>query len=114
MKKARKFGRERNQRKAFLKALAVALITRGKIKTTLARAKELQRVAERLVTRAKRSMSVVSAHRNARKFLPEEAAKKLVKEVAPKYRERSGGYTRIIRINRRSGDAARMALIEFV
>lgn len=114
MKKARKFGRERNQRRAFLRSLAVSLIARGKIKTTLARAKELRPVAERLVTRAKRSENPVLAHRDARRFLPKEAAAKLVKEIAPRYGTRNGGYTRIIKLNRRSGDASRMAFIEFV
>jgi len=77
---------------------------RGKIKTTLARAKELRGVAEKLVTRAEKSS----------KFLSAEAAKKLIKEIAPKYRERKGGYTRIIKLLPRKSDAAKMAIIEFV
>jgi len=112
--KTRKFGRERNQRRAFLRSLAVGLITSGKIKTTLARAKALRPVAERLVTHAKKSGNLVLGYRGARKFLPKEAAAKLVKEIAPKYEARNGGYTRIIKLNRRGGDASQMALIEFV
>ena len=109
MARARKFNRERNQRRAFLKSLAVSLIMKGKIKTTAARAKELRVFGERLVTRAKQS-----GYREASKFLPKAAARKLVKELAPKYMERSGGYTRIIKLPPRKSDAAKMAFIEFV
>ena len=108
MKKTRKFHRERNQRKAFLKSLAVNLIMRGKIATTLARAKESRIFVERMITYGKKHPSQV------RKFLPQIAAIKLIKEVAPKYKERSGGYTRIIKLLPRSGDAAKMAFVEFV
>lgn len=117
-KKGRKFGREKNQRRAFLKSLAVNLIMCGKIKTTLARAKELRPFAERLITHAKTHPPagghLSAEYREVRKFLPKEAAKKLVKEVAPKFKERQGGYTRIIRLGQRDGDAAKMAFIEFV
>jgi len=113
-KKGRKFGREKNQRRAFLKSLAVNLIMHGKIKTTLARAKELRPFAERLVTHVKTHNTPSAEYREISKFLPKEAAKKLVKDVAPKFKERNGGYTRIIRLGQRNGDAAKMAFIEFV
>ena|SRR3989344_2205187 len=109
MAKARKFHRERNQRRAFLKSLAVALIMKGKIKTTAARAKELRAFGERLVTSAKKS-----GYRQTSRILPKVAARKLVKELAPRYAERSGGYTRIIKLPPRRSDSARMAFIEFV
>jgi len=117
MKKKRKFNRERNQRRAFLKSLAVALIMKGKIKTTIARAKELRSFAERLVTRAKRRSAMAgpsAEYRELRKNLPKAAAQKLVKDIAPKYKERNGGYTRIIKLPPRRGDAAKMAFIEFI
>lgn len=114
MKKHRKFHRERNQRRAFLKSLAVALIMKGKIKTTMARAKELRSVAERLVTRVKKHQAPSAEYRELRKTLPKVAAQKLVKDVAPKYKERNGGYTRITRLLPRKRDAAKMAFIEFI
>jgi len=114
MKKKRKFNRERNQRRAFLKSLAVALITKGKIKTTIARAKELRSVAERLVTHIKRHQAQSAEYRELRKNLPKVAAQKLIKDIAPKYKERNGGYTRIIKLPPRRGDAAKMAFIEFI
>lgn len=104
----RKFHRVRSKRRALLKSLAVNLIMNGKIKTTLARAKELRSVAERLITHAKKHSPQI------RKFLPKVAAAKLLKEIAPKYQERKGGYTRIIKLSPRAADAAKMAIIEFV
>lgn len=112
--KTRKFHRERNQRLALLKSLSVALILKGKIKTTLARAKELRSVAEKLVTRAKGRRVPSTDYREVKKFLSAEAARKLIKEIGPKYKERNGGYTRIIRLLPRRSDAAKMAIIEFV
>lgn len=110
---ARKFHREKNQRNAFLKGLATALILRGRIKTTLERAKETRSLAERLITYAKKK-SLIMAHREITKFINKTAAKKLVKDIAPKYSGRNGGYTRIIKLGQRSGDAAQMVYIEFV
>lgn len=104
----RKFHRERNQRRAFLKSLAVNLIMKGKIRTTLARAKELKSAVERYVTYGKKKSPEI------RKFLPKAAASKLVKEVALRYKNRSGGYTRIIKLPPRGGDAAKTAIIEWV
>jgi len=110
--KGRKFGLKRDQRKAFLKSLAVNLIMKGKIKTTEARAKEMRLFVERIITRTKKG-DLLSV-RFAGKFLPRSAAVKLLKEVAPKYRNRAGGYTRIIKLASRSSDAAPMVFIELV
>ena len=110
----RKFGRERNQRRAFIRSLAVALITRGKIKTTEARAKEVRSAVERLITYAKREKSAQANIKEITKFVNKTTAKKLIKDIAPKYTGRAGGYTRIIKIGQRGGDAAHMVFIEFV
>ncbi len=114
LKKGRKLHREKGQRTALLKSLASNLILRKKIKTTLAKAKEMRPFVERLVSLAKRYDFGQNAHREVLKFLPKNAAAKLVKEVAPKYKERRGGYTRIIKLLPRKTDSARMAFIEFV
>ncbi|KKT29599.1 MAG: 50S ribosomal protein L17 [Candidatus Giovannonibacteria bacterium GW2011_GWB1_46_20] len=87
---------------------------KGKIRTTLARAKELRSTVEGLVTHVKRHAAPGAEYREIRKFLPKAAAGKLVKEIAPKHKDRNGGYTRIIKLLPRSGDAAKMAFIEFV
>ena len=113
-KKGRKFGRVRNQRKALIKSLAVALIEKGKIKTTLPKAKSLRPHIERLVTYAKKGVKDGAGFRLVQKFLPKGSAEKLLKNVAPKYENRKGGYTRIIRLSPRPTDAAKMAYIEFI
>lgn len=114
LKKGRKFGRVRNQRKALLQSLSSSLIEHGKIKTTLPKAKELKPYVERLVTYAKKGTKGGLGVRVLRYFLPKEASLKLVQEIAPKYLERKGGYTRIIKLHPRVRDAAKMAYIEFV
>jgi len=111
-KRGRKFGRKRNQRQAFLKGLLRALFLKEKIITTEARAKEVRSFAEKLISRAKNGD--LSARRHLRRFLSESLVKKIVNETAPRYKERSGGYTRIMRLGLRKGDAAKMAIIEFV
>lgn len=113
LKKGRKFGRKRGKRKAFLAGLAANLIRRGSVLTTEARAKEIRPVAERLVTYGKRGD--LTGLRTLLKKLPKKEAYKMHHEIAPRYKERSGGYTRITKlVKRRLGDAARMARIEFV
>lgn len=114
MRKHRKFGRVRNQRRAFLKALAVNLILKGKIKTTLARAKSLRPFIEKMITHAKKSGASHAAYAILNKFLPKPAAQKLIKDIAPKYKARNGGYTRIVKLESRKGDEAKIAYIEFV
>ena len=112
LKKGRKFGRVRKVRKAFIKSLASALILRGKIKTTQARAKEIRPIVEKMVTKAKNNS--LETRRLILSRLPKDAAKKLFEEVAPKYVGRPGGYTRITKLVPRKSDGAKMAIIEFV
>ena len=109
----RKFGREQGQRKALLKSLAVSLIKYDKIQTTEAKAKELRPFVEKLVTKAKEGS--IAARKNVNsKIASDISVKKLFAEIAPKYKERKGGYLRIIKLPHRLGDAAKMAQIEFV
>ncbi|TAL49035.1 50S ribosomal protein L17 [Patescibacteria group bacterium] len=106
----RKLGRERGQRRALLRALAVSLIAKGKIETTLPKAKELRPVVERLVTISKGGS--LSERRRVSASVGESAGKKLI-EIALKYRERRGGYVRIVRRGVRA-DGGMRAIIEFV
>ncbi len=109
----RKLGRTSSHRAALLKNLSIAIIKAGKIETTLQKAKELRGYVEKLITRAKRGDS--EAHRFVFAHLQDkETTNKLVVEVAPKYINRPGGYTRIIKTRVRRGDAAEMAFIELV
>jgi len=108
----RKFGRERGQRKALLKSLARSLVLRGRMTTTLAKAKEVRPMVERLVTRG-RTDSVATRRHIIAALGDETSAKKLV-TVAKNYEGRSGGYLRIVKMGPRKGDAAPMAVIEFV
>ncbi len=112
LKKGRKLNRVAKQRKALLKALAVALIENEKIVTTEAKAKELRPYIEKFITRAKEKS--VANIRYINRFLPERSSKKLFDEVAKRYTERNGGYTRIIKLPPRKSDSAKMAKIEFV
>lgn len=110
----RKFGRVRKVRNALMKSLALNLIIRGKIKTTEPKAKELRPFIEKLVTSAKKGDAatrrlVISSLANRK---PE--VKKLFDEIAPKYKGRSGGYTRVLKLGSRKSDGAKMAVIEFV
>ena len=108
----RKFGRKTDERKALLSGLCRSLIIRGKIKTTEARAKEIRPMVEKLLTKAK---SATLANRRAliATLGDEKTATKIIK-TAGAYTDRAGGYTRIIKMGPRKGDAAPMALIEFV
>lgn len=109
----RKLGRATDHRKAMLRAMVTFLIEKGKIETTVTRAKEVRSMAEKMITVAKKND--LHAKRQVLAYITkEDVAKKLFDEVAPKYSERSGGYTRIIRIGPRRGDAAEMAIIELV
>jgi len=109
----RKLGRNTNQRAALLKGLAISLFEHGRITTTLPKAKELRGFAERLVTIARRESP--QAHRLVfARLQNKEITKKLLNEYGPKYKERPGGYTRIIKRGRRLGDNAEMAYIEMV
>jgi large subunit ribosomal protein L17 len=108
----RKFGRTKNQRAALLKTLAVSLVTREKIQTTEPKAKELRPYAEKLVTKAKKG--TLAAHRDLAGIVGGRAAKKLITEIGPRYKDRTGGYTRITKIGVRVTDASPQAIIEFV
>ncbi len=109
----RKLSRTSAHRKALLKNLAIALIMSEKIETTEAKAKTLRSFIEKLITRARKGD--FNAHRAVFAALQDkEATKKLVNEIAPKYKERNGGYTRITKTRIRRGDAAPMAFIELV
>ncbi len=109
----RKLGRTTSHRKALLKNLAIALISHGKIETGVFKAKELQSYIEKLVTTAR--VGDFNSHRAVFALLQNKVAtKKLITEIAPKYKERNGGYTRIQRTRIRRGDASTMAVIEFV
>lgn len=109
----RKLGRTSSHRKALLKNLSIALIASEKIETTLPKAKELQSYFEKLITKAKKGDSM--AHRLVFSHLQhKDSVKKLVKEIAPKYASKNGGYTRIIKTRMRVGDAAPMAIVELV
>lgn len=110
----RKFGRERKVRTALLRGLAVSLIRDKKITTTEAKAKELRPFMEKLVTGAR--SATLASRKNAVMKLGgvSAAAKTLVDDIAPQYRKRAGGYTRVVKLAPRGGDASKMAVIEFV
>ncbi|MEK7501568.1 MAG: 50S ribosomal protein L17 [Patescibacteria group bacterium] len=109
----RKFGREKNQRNALFRSLACNLIRDTKIRTTLAKAKELRPYIEKLVTKAK--VATVASRRLVNSKIHSVAeTKKLFDTVAPKYAMRAGGYTRIVKLLNRDLDGSPMALIEFV
>jgi large subunit ribosomal protein L17 len=108
----RKLGRVRKVRKALLNSLARSLVLRNKIKTTEAKAKELRPFVEKLLNKGK-TKSVV-ARRALGVAIGKEAAKILVDSLAKKYEDRNGGFLRIVKMNRRLSDGAKMAVIEFV
>ena len=111
--KNRKLGRTSDQRKAMLRAMVTYLLENGQIKTTVTRAKEVQPVAEKMITLAK--ANTLASYRQALAFITkEDVANKLFKEIGPKYADRNGGYTRIVKIGPRRGDAAEMAIIQLV
>ena len=113
LKKGKKFHRKTDQRKALLKGLAANLILKERIKTTLAKAKAARSKVEKLITMA-RKQSVV-ALRRVKENLPEKAANKLYYEIAPLYKDRKGGYTRIIKTSmRKVRDASALVILEFV
>lgn len=111
-KKGRKLSRKRDQRRALLKALASALVLHEKIKVTEAKAKEVSGFVEKSITRAKKGD--LSSRRVLLKFFPKKLVKKLVDDLAPRYKGRKGGYTRIIKLGLRKSDGAKMAIIELI
>ena len=109
----RKLGKPTDQRKAMLRAMVTYLLENGQIKTTLARAKEVAPLAEKMITLGKKND--LAAYRQALAFITkEDVAHKLFTELNQKYIARDGGYTRIVRMGPRKGDAAEMAIIQLV
>ena len=109
----RKLGRASDHRKAMLRAMVTYLLENGKIETTLARAKEVRSMAEKMITLGKRDD--LHAKRQVFSFITKEnVAKKVIDEIGPKYTDRDGGYTRIVKTGVRRGDAAELAIIELV
>lgn len=109
----RKLGRTSAHRKAMFRNQLTALLTHERIITTVAKAKELRPIAERMVTIA-RTDSIAARRRVAAMVADKEIARRLFDEIAPRFADRPGGYTRIMRLGRRRGDNAELAIIEFV
>ncbi len=111
LKAGRKLGRSASHRKAMLRNMVTSLIEHGRITTTDAKAKEVRRYAERMITLGKQQ--TVAARRRARRFVRTDAAlARLFGEVAPLFADRPGGYTRIIKLGIRRGDAAPISIVE--
>lgn len=109
----RKLGRATDSRMAMLRAMVTFLLENGKIETTVARAKEVRSMAEKMITIAKED--TLHNRRLVLAFITKEAVThKLFTEIAPQYKDRNGGYTRITKIGPRRGDAAEMAIIELI
>jgi large subunit ribosomal protein L17 len=112
-KKGKILGRKIGPRRALLKSLAVNFLLKEKIKTTEAKAKAIKPIVEKLITRAKKNN--LANYREINSFLQNRTAtKKLLEEIAPRYKERSGGYCRLIKLGPRKGDAAEMVILELV
>jgi large subunit ribosomal protein L17 len=109
----RKLGRDSSARRALFRGIITSLFEHERIETTIAKAKEISKLSAKMITLAKRGD--LHARRQAAAFLTSETVvKKLFAEIAPKYKDRQGGYTRIYRLGPRRGDAAEMAIIELV
>lgn len=109
----RKLGLPTDQRRAMLRNLVTSFLKHGKIETTITRAKETKSIAEKMITLAKRGD--LHARRQVLAFVTEEeVVKRLFDEVAPKYTERNGGYTRILKVGPRRGDGAETVILELV
>ena len=109
----RKLGRTSDQRRAMLRAMTTYLLENGQIKTTYARAKEVAPMAEKMISLAKKN--TLASYRQALSYITkEDVAKKLFSEIGPKYASRNGGYTRVLKMGPRRGDAAEMAIIQLV
>src|SRR5271167_4084595 len=112
LNRGRKLNRTSSHRKALFRNLVLSLIEHERIKTTDAKAKELRRYADRMVTLGKRGD--LAARRRAFSFMQSrDAVKRLFDEIAPRFRERNGGYTRVVKFGFRRGDAAPLSIVEF-
>ena len=110
---SRKLGRASDHRKAMLRAMVTYLLESGKIETTVTRAKEVRSMAEKMITLGKDN--TLHSKRQVLSYVTKEGvAKKVFDEIAPKYADKNGGYTRIVKIGPRRGAAAEMAIIELV
>ncbi len=113
MAQNRKLGKPSDQRRAMLRAMTTYLFENGQIKTTYARAKEVAPIAEKMITLAKKND--LAAYRQALTYITkEDVAKKLFDQIGPKYADRNGGYTRVLKMGPRRGDAAELAIIQLV
>ncbi len=109
----RKLGRPTDQRKALLRGIVTEVIKHGKVNTTVFRAKEARRIVDRMITLGKRGD--LHARRQALAYIYEpEVVHKLFAELAPKYTNRNGGYTRVLKLGARKGDGAEVAVLELV
>lgn len=113
LKRTAKLGRTSEHRNAMLANLVCSLITHRRVTTTLAKAKAARSVAEKMVTLGKKG-TVHHRRQAVARLHQEDAAKILFKEIAPAFKDRNGGYTRIIKMNQRNGDAAQRAILEWV
>ncbi len=110
---SRKLGRTSDHRQAMLRAMVTFLLEKGRIETTVTRAKEVRAMAEKMITLGK--TNDLHSKRQALAYITKESVvKKLFDEISPKYKEQNGGYTRIVKIGPRRGDAAEMAIIELI
>lgn len=111
--KGRSFGRTAEHRKAMMKNMATSLFLHGRVETTTEKAKELRRFAEPIITKAKRG-DLHARRLVQRDIQSPEVLQKLFNEIGPKFAERAGGYTRVLHLGHRPGDAAEMSIIELV
>ena len=112
-KKGRTLGRKRNPRKALLRGLATNFLLYEKIKTTESKAKEIKPIVEKLITIGKEN--TLQNRRRLLQFLyTDNATRKVLEDISPRYKERSGGYTRIVKLGNRKGDGAPMVILELV
>lgn len=112
LNKGRKFSMKIGPRRQLMKSLVHNFFTQEKIKTTEAKAKELRSAAEKMITRARKDS--VSNRRILAQTLTQDIVRKLFGEIAPRYKERAGGYTRITKLGQRKSDGAQMAIIELI
>lgn len=110
---SRKLGRASDHRQAMLRAMVTFLLEKGRIETTVTRAKEVRAMTEKMITLGK--TNDLHSKRQALAYITKESVvKKLFDEISPKYKDQNGGYTRIVKIGPRRGDAAEMAIIELI
>ena len=113
MPSVRKLGRPTDQRRAMLRGMVTLLLDKGRMETTVYRAKEVKRLTDKMITIGKKN--TIAARRDAMAYITkEDVVKKLFDQIAPSFEDRNGGYTRIMLLGPRRGDGAEMAIIELV